>query len=267
MALGLRPGVHMSEAWQFYFTTVEDRPASIFFDDGISERLDHDAGKNLLVVDVAVKFPRDDGMTRTEEFGALVALEEDLVAIVEERLALYVGRITTGGHRRFHIFTDEASVDWRFRIEGLAERHGYEIAAALEADPERDGYWTDLYPSADDRRVIEDMSVLGALSQHGDDGSSVRPVEHWSYFDAQNDADRFAAWLVGAGYEVISNGPLEPEDEGEVDDRVCVQFTHETAVTLRDITSHTIALQRQAKGHRGEYDGWECVVVRAGDPT
>ena len=101
------------------------------------------------------------------------------------------------------------------------------------------------------------MRLLDTLRENGDDGTTVRQVDHWAYFDAREAADEYAIWLSSQGYEVNEAGP---DDEG---DRV--QFKHETAVCLNEITTHTISLRRKADELNGRYDGWETFVCKTNE--
>lgn len=257
----------MNEEWLFYPCGMNDKTAFIFFDHGIADTLDDVAGSNLLKVSLAFKAPRNDGLPTGAEFEPLTAMEDDLSALAERHEAHYVGRVTIDGHRYFHLFTDEGEAEWQPRIQKLGERHDYPLKMSLHEDKEHQGYWRDVYPTDDDWQVIADIGVLNSLADQGDDGTTARSVDHWSYFPAQTEADRFAAWLSENGYKVESNGPNQNEEEIDTDeddcDCICVRFSHETAVTLHDITSHTVALRRQAKACGGDYDGWESGVIAA----
>jgi uncharacterized protein (TIGR01619 family) len=255
----------MSKGWLFFPCNMEDKTAFVFFDHGISDTLDDVAGDLLLSVKVTFKAPREDGLPTNDEFDALKALEDDLSDLAEQHDALYVGRVSVDGKRHFQLFTDEPETVWAPRVAALGERHGYPLRMTLREDKEHAGYWDELYPTADDWQVIADMSVLDALEEQGDDGSQVRLVEHWSYFPTEAEAGRFSSWLKDNGYAIDANKPGDEDDPEEDNGQICVRFSHETALGLDDITSHTIELRRQAEAFGGEYDGWECVVCAAED--
>ena len=243
----------MSEEWLFFPCNMDGKTAFIFFDNGISDTIDETAPPLLLCARLNFKQLADDGLPTRDEFDALTAVEDDLQKLVDEHGAMYVGRVTVDGHRNFHVFTKEDAKAWEPRLKALGQRHGYPLSFTVEADPERKGYWKHLYPTPDDWQVIQDQQVLDVLSQHGDDGSESRLVEHWAYFPTEPEARRFCDWLKDNGYALVA---MEPDE----DDQISVNFSHESAVTLPVITSHTIELRQRASEFGGDYDGWEAIV-------
>src|SRR5258706_2613040 len=97
----------MSDEWLFYRCQRGEQGASIFFDHGIREKIDQIAPPQLLKVQVTFKHPRPDGLSSSEEYQQLCALEDELQGVVEHHGGLYVGRVTVGGHRYLHIFTSD----------------------------------------------------------------------------------------------------------------------------------------------------------------
>lgn len=246
----------MSDEWYFFPCQIGDQSGSIFYDHGIRETIDQLAPPHLLKVRVTLQAPRADGLSSSEEYERLCALEDDIQALARANGGLYVGRITVGGHRTLHIFTADPGHEWDARLAAVGARHGYALHFALAPDPERAGYWQDLFPTDDDWQVIQDLRVLQSLENHGDDASIVRPIDHWAHFAADAGAREFAAWAADRGYHVSS---VEPTQDGTL----CVRLSHTGTVQLSAISSHTIALRRKAAELAGDYDGWETPVCKS----
>lgn len=245
----------MSDEWYFFPCQMGDHRASIFYDHGIRESIDRLAPPQLLRVRVKLERPTPDGLSSSEEYERLCALEDELQAAVSAVGGLYVGRITVDGHRTLHVFTGETEAAWAHRLAALGERHRYALQFSLEPDPERTGYWRELFPTDDDWQVIQDLQVLQSLERHGDDATAVRRIEHWAHFASDAAARDFAAWAQARGYRV---GATTTTDDG----RHSLRFAHEGTVLLPDITAHTIALRRKAAELGGDYDGWETPVCK-----
>lgn len=245
----------MTDEWNFYPCQMGEHAASVFYDEGIAETLDSEVPTNLLAVRLPLRAPYENGLSSNEEFDALNAFEDDFTALVEAHAAVFVGRITMNGHRHFFVYTAEGDEDlWAARIRPLGESHGYALALYVEADPTHRTYWTELYPKDTDRRVMADISVLRNLAEHGDDGSAVRHVDHWAYFDDEASARTFAHRVAGHGFSVSACAQMPDEPRWQV------ILGHETALFLNDITAHTLRLQHEATALGGSYDGWETVV-------
>jgi hypothetical protein len=180
-------------------------------------------------------------------------LEDALRSLLELHGGVYAGRVTVGGLRYLNVYTAETEVAWSLRLRKLAEQHGYDIRFMMRPDPNRTGYWEDLYPDEDSWQLIQDMRVVEELMRKGDDGTASRPIEHWASFPSAEIAKGYSEWLGTEGYGVDR---IEVRDDGSHG----VHFTHEGTVQLSEITRHTIALQRKAMEMQGEYDGWETPV-------
>jgi hypothetical protein len=247
----------MSDEWKIYPCQMGPDRAWIMFDFGISKTINTVAPPQILRIRIAFKHPREDGMPTNEEFPELAAVDEGVKAMVHANGGLYVGRITVAGQRHFYIYTPEDDGAWKPRLATLAKRFGYPVASYIERDEQRNGYWKELYPDEASWQVMKDMEVLEVLRKQGDDGTTSRRIEHWAYFPAKADAEQYAKWAGEQGYQT------KPARESK-DGQFVVSFSHEGVLELTAITSHTIRLNRTAKEHRGEYDGWETPVCTGG---
>lgn len=240
----------MAENWQFYPTLVDDQPASIFVDVGLDTPI---AGFGELAwLRVHMHTPRPDGLASQEEYDALVALENDVVAaIIAVDAAIYVGRSTSASVRDFYFYTTGA---------GFAER----VAAIMAVWPEYrydygcrcDEAWTTyrnfLYPTGEDLQRIGNRDVVRQLLAHGDDPEKPRLINHFAYFPTEAGRAGFAAWLAEHGYLVAPFGPSG-------NDQLAVLF--ERIDVPNQIDDATVALYQAAGENGGDYDGWECEVT------
>lgn len=246
----------MSDEWLFYPCQMGEHRASIFYDHGIRNDINQIAPPKLLKVRLTFKDQRPDRLSSSEEYPALVALDDDLRALADAHGSIYVGRVTVAGHRYFHIFTSEPEGTWTSRLSDLGKQHGYVLQFVLSPDQQREGYWRDLFPSEDDWQVIKDLRVLNVLAKQGDNGSMSRRIEHWAYLSSSTAAEQFSLWVQAQGYEL---GGVSTAEDGQQ----CVRFSHDGNCQLSDISSHTIALRRRASDLGGTYDGWETPVCKA----
>lgn len=250
----------MSDEWNFYPCQMGEHRAFIFYDEGIADSLDEVTCEDFLGLRVRFKDPRDDGLPKDEEFQQLTALEDRITEFINMAGGHYVGRVTVDGARYFHCYVTLSDQRIRTFIDATEKETGYRFDIRREADPERSGYWDELYPGEDDRQVIKDMRVLEALKRKGDDPSTERQVDHWLYFEAAENRTRFEQWAAARGY--LLKGRTEPDAEHST---FGLQLTHLGTMELADITHHTIELNRAAKEIGGDYDGWET-SVESGSP-
>jgi hypothetical protein len=250
----------MSHDWEFFPCTMGEHRAFIFVDVGVKDTIDTDAPPRLVKIRLTYRDPRPDGFPTPEEFEPVKAIEEELDSFAGDSGAWYVGRVTAAGYRIFHVYTDAPDEQWWSFAGELADRSGYELALAFQEDPDHATYWNELYPTPDDWQVIKDIRVIEALAEQGDDGTAARQVDHWAYFDREDDARPFIAWAESDRFT------YEQEHSGaDEDGRFCVRLSHHGTVELRDLSSHTIALRQKAVEHGGTYEGWEVPVLKSED--
>ena len=253
----------MSKKWGFYPCQIGEHRASIFFDDGIGQEIDQLTLPNALKIALAIKDPRD-GLPSDQEADQLFAIEDSVKAAIETSGGAYLGRVTMAGVRFFLALMPEEDESISAKLADIAAATGYHIDSAVEPDPNKDVYWQDLWPTPDDRQVMEDIKVLQTLKKHGDVHTVERPVDHWSYFEGPRSADAYAQWLVDNGYADVTVEDLREQPESSPVDRpICVRCIHHGSMQLDDITGHTIALSRKTRDLGGEYDGWETSIMLA----
>jgi hypothetical protein len=247
----------MSDLWEVYQCQIGEYPAFISYDDGIRHSIAAVAPPVLIRVRVKFLAASDAGLPAGEEFASLSALEERLEEEVSRWRGLYVGRVTVAGSRYFHVFADAPAHEISASLRRVSEGTGYEIGYVQVADPEFSGYWRDLYPSEEERQVIENSKVLESLKRLGDDHSIPRRIDHWCYFDTPAARSEFESWALATGFQRA--GHTEPtEANGQYGLRVHAVARPET----EEITEVTLSLLRRAKEFGGDYDGWETKVER-----
>lgn len=258
----------MAEAWEFYFCSIQGRPASVMVDLGLAGAAPDAERPFLLCVRVPMRAPRPDGLSSAEEAPALRAFEDELDAAFAEICgAAQVGRLTWSGTREFFYYgRTEEGVEQALKA-AVRGAPGYEsLQWRTQEDPGWSHYQEFLYPDPDDMSWILDRRVVDQLREHGDQLDKPRPVDHYAYFDdpAARDAFLGAAAAQGFAGEISDResgeGAGAPEEggEGRFGAHLCrvdpaeMGHIHEVACSLRELAAE----------HGGRYDGWGCPVVR-----
>lgn len=245
----------MTDHWIYFPCRIGDDLAFIFYDHGLRELLEDLEGSRLLRVKIALEAPHENGLPTQEEFPALSAWEDAFQEVVADAEGAYVGRVTVAGSREFLAYVDGDAAAWEKRLAPLEADHGYAAAIGVEDDPDHRGYWDDLFPSDHDWQVIQDLKVIDALAERGDDLTLARRIDHWATFDAREKAVAFQAWAEAEGFEV--EGILEPD---ATNDAWAVRLHHVGNPRVDEVSPITIRLADAAREQGGEYDGWETSV-------
>jgi len=247
----------MSQDWTSYFCRVNDKLASIRLDLGIRSSVPDPVRPWLLWIWVYFKQPRPDGLSSDKEFENLCLLEDALKSALEKRCgAVLSGCVTTDGRREFYFYgsTPERFEETVNQTVGLS--HGYKF----DCDKQQDAGWTQylsvLYPSEEQRELIENRKLLDVLREKGDKLELARDVSHWARFE--NQVDRAAFWnaIEPLGYRIDSEYE-NPHDEYRF--RICIVRRQDMSANAVD--DAVIQLFRASKAARGQYDGWECELI------
>ncbi len=251
----------MSEKWESYLTTIDDKPASVFLDVGIADEAPREDYRVRLGVRVIQKVPRADGLTTQEEAHRLWPLEDALRPAVEQWGAIFVGRITSDGYREFVFYGSSAS-GFDVVVSTALAPFGYDVDTLDAADAGWTFYFDILYPTPWDWQKIMNRQLLDHIQRGGDDLSKPRGVFHWLYFSMPADRERCAAAAREKGFGVRIL-PTAKQPDGR-HPPLGLQLYRVDSIGPNAIDNICIDLLNLAIEHSGEYDGWETQIVAAG---
>ncbi len=257
----------VSERWDCYSILVDDEPAVICLDLALRERAPIPGAHTMVWIRVWFRSADERGFPVGDEFDRLSELEDAILAAVGQD-AVFAGRATFGGHRDFFFYgADGADLESRLvsAVEGCGDDH-YETGHRLE--PDWHTYFEFLYPAPRSYQVMMNRHVLDALVESGDRHEIARQVDHWIYFDAEEDRSRFCAGAFSLGYSVRrQDGDDECDEECEEEsEQLCVIVSSVIPVDPETIDRVVLELFDVAEECGGNYDGWET-SVECGEST
>jgi hypothetical protein len=249
----------MSEHWEVYACQMGDDTAFILYDHGIRENINNIACNTFVSFLLEFKVIQDNGFPTPEELKAADKVEDELASFITANKGHYVGRVTVAGKRYFNCYCSLSEQDIASFISNSEQQYGYPIRFYIKEDPDKEGYWQELFPSPEDWQVCKDLKVITQLEQAGDSLEKPRLIRHWAYFPNEQQAKAFANWAECEGYNLESySAPNEHSND------YGVRISHMGKPTLSVINHHTITLMHQASALGGDYDGWETSVEKDG---
>jgi len=253
---GKRP---MAEDWDSYFTLFENHPATVFVDLALEE-LAPDARRPWLArVAVALKFPREDGLSDDSETETLYAIEDALfAALAGECHARYAGRITGDGRREHFYYAQSNEHLEQAAARAMAGFPQYEFATKVEHDAGWRMYQEMLCPSDLERQTIHTRRLVEELELAGDDLRRPRDIDHWLYFTTHAAREALLAQVLPEGFRAECFLVDQPEAEL----RYGLKLTRADSAELDAIDPLATDLFLRAEQAGGEYDGWGCPVVK-----
>jgi hypothetical protein len=252
----------MTDTWDFYFFEHAGTVGSIFVDLGLEADAPLAGFTRVGRLSVDMRQPRADGLSSNEEYPQLVALEDALKTQLDGGHARYVGRNTAQGCRDFYFYLDaDADADWQARVAGLmALFPGYAHRCESWDDPTWDAYFTFLLPDVAQHHTITNRQVCEALKSHGDLLEDAREIDHWAYFQDAAARDAFIAKAATLGFQL--RHAWDPDEDSQ---HHVAQVYRLDVPALDHIDAVTHPLLEAALALGGDYDGWECVVVKSGE--
>lgn len=247
----------MSEKWDFYFFDNDGSPGSIFVDLGIrgDAPLRTHPVSGCLYVDMLE--PRPDGLSSNAEYDRLCDIEDALERGASRGKHLYVARSTSKSRRDFYFYTSAPDSWERTVTDAMSQFPEYRFLAAHRSDPDWQVYTDFLHPDEEQSHSISNRHVCESLESHGDPLVKSREIDHWSYFPDQASRDEFAKRAAALGFSVRHTS--EPNADN---DSFGAQLFRTDVPSVNEIDGVTHPLIRLARSLGGDYDGWECIVLK-----
>jgi len=245
----------MSDHWDFYALRVDDQPASIFVDLGIHPWVPMKDLPYSAYVRIFMCQPKPDGLSSSDEFDALIAIEDALESRLCSDSVQYVGRNTSNGCRDFFFYVASQAA-WATEVaDALSAFGSYTYECGSREDPDWRTYLDFLFPGPLSRQRIDNRHVCEALESHGDPLLVAREIDHWCYFPDETSAAAYLAEVEALGFQVRARHSSDADSP-----EVGAQVWRMDVPSHENINEVTLPLFEAASRHGGRYDGWECRV-------
>jgi uncharacterized protein (TIGR01619 family) len=248
-----------TQDWDFYFTNIDDKPASV----GLNLAL-HDTAPfadKTYCLWIILKFQENDslGFPLEKENETLNKLEDELETFLHTKSqTIYAGRTTGKGERYFYFYSKSIdSVD--VLIEEFFKNYSqYKYKLGQRYDENWTLYFEFLYPSPLDLQLIYNHRIVEALAENGDNPELPHHIDHWLNFEKKKDLNDFIKALEG-GEIVVEKTTI---DKTQKTHPITLQVSEENKTDLETIDNSVLQLFELAEKHNGIYGGWETFVVK-----
>lgn len=244
------------EDWNFYLTEIDGKHASIQLNLALKQVIPLKEKPNLTWVSVKLNSPTENGLTTNEESEILFKIEDDLLAKVNSKNTLYIGRLTNDGRRDFYFYSKNADV-FKTEAEKISKEYpNYKILIHFKEDKNWNAY-LDIYPSEMDLQSIGNRSVLENLEKNGDNLTKAREVFHLIYFNDETDREKYINEVAKENFEVS-----EKTYDKKIELPFGLKIKRIDYVGYDKIDEYTLYLWQLAKNYNADYDGWETSVEK-----
>jgi uncharacterized protein (TIGR01619 family) len=245
--------------WEIYVTYVDEKPAVILVDIGVSAAAPLPDLPTLCWLWVHLKNPDEQGFPSDDENDALNDLEDVLTDSLNQAETRYVGRVTTDGRREFYFYTSGFEKFRELAETTMKTQPEYRFEVDQADDAEWQHYREVLFPAPEDLQQIRNQHIINQLEMAGDSLEQPRPVDHYANFKTNEDRERFIAAAQALNFEAVSRPDREPEFEFPF----AVGLLRVDSVDPETVDKFTFELWELAGQHNGEYEGWGSGVVKS----
>ncbi|MEO1436696.1 MAG: ribonuclease E inhibitor RraB, partial [Bacteroidota bacterium] len=166
-----------------------------------------------------------------------------------------VGTFTYQCVRRNYIYiSDTSEIGIVKRL--YEERSAYAVDFFFESDPKWEAYLEFIYPSPEIQAYMMNQRLIALMIQNGDPLTQERQVDHWAYFPDQAKRNVFENYLQQQGFTIDKKWK-----DKQYDLPFAIRFSKVDIPDLMDFDSQTQALEKKATELKGNYDGWESIVL------
>lgn len=251
--------LEVPENWNFYMCQIDEQPASYFLNLALADMAPLSERSTLVWVEIQMNHSREDGLSSSEEFDHLAEMEDQIIpALTNHHPILYVGRLTHNHLRTFYFYAQDG-VEVEHSIHHIMQMYpDYSYRFSKENDSSWSTYLNYMFPSEEIMQTISNRAVIENLQSHGDNLELTRPVDHWIYFQNENDSTNFLNAVNGLGFEIVNQTYLaEPAHHPYQ-----LQISRIDPVDLHSIDACTLQLWKLAQQFNAKYDGWETQIIK-----
>ncbi|MEO3358306.1 DUF695 domain-containing protein [Acinetobacter haemolyticus] len=251
--------LEVPENWNFYMCQIDEQPASYFLNLALAEIAPITERSTLVWIEIQMNHSREDGLSSSEEFDHLAEIEDQIIpALTNQHPILYIGRLTHNHLRTFYFYGhDEIDVDHTIhQIMQMYPDYNYQLGK--KSDLDWSTYFNYMYPDKGIMQTISNRAVIENLLSHGDSLEVARPVDHWIYFQNEDDCTKFLNIVKSLGFEIVNQTNLADREHYPFQ----LQISRIDHVDLQSIDACTLQLWKLAQQYSGEYDGWETQIIK-----
>lgn len=248
-----------SEEWEFYFSNVNYKLASLYVDLGLHKIAPVKDKPNVVWVSIKMNNPREDGLSSNEESNELYKIEDALVDKLKDKFkSIYVGRVTTTGNRDLYFYFGDTTLYDKVISDVMINFPKYHFEFGSKEDKTWSGYLDFLYPNPRKFQSIQNRRVVDQLEKGGDKLTKAREVDHWLYFKTEKDRETFISKIKTEGFSIVDKD--FDKSLGALPFRLHIKRVDK--VDLESVDIYVIHLWELATECNGDYDGWETSVEK-----
>ena len=249
------------QEWNAYRSWIDDDPAVFRLNLALDEVAPIEGFSYCVRITIELKNPDENGFS-TNERPQIYAIEDQILRPLQSDKDILVAVLTARGEVTWYFYS-KAPEALQERLSAIWDTSmGYTYQVECSEDKPWNFFLKGLYPNIYEKQTIYNREILSACQKHDDQVEVSRPIEHWLYFDTEQDMLSAIEKAAALGFTVYSRKKVVPEEGKEVQEDLgyCLILSKEN--TPVDIDGDTWDLIDIALDTHGNYDGWETILVK-----
>ena len=249
------------QEWNAYRSWIDDNPAVFRLNLALDEVAPIEGFSYCVRITIELKNPDENGFS-TNERPAIYAIEDQILRPLQSDKDILVAVLTARGEVTWYFYS-QAPEALQERLSATWDSSmGYTYQVECSEDKPWNFFLKGLYPNIYEKQTIYNREILFACQENEDQVEVPRPIEHWLYFDTEQNMLSAIEKAAALGFTVYSSKKVVPEEGKEVQEDLgyCLILSKEN--TPIDIDGDTWDLIDIALDTHGGYDGWETILVK-----
>ena len=249
------------QEWNAYRSWIDDDPAVFRLNLALDEVAPIEGFSYCVRITIELKNPDENGFS-TNERPQIYAIEDQILRPLQSDKDILVAVLTVQGEVTWYFYS-QAPEALQERLSATWDTSmGYTYQVECSEDKQWNFFLKGLYPNIYEKQTIYNREILSACQENEDQVEVPRPIEHWLYFDTEQDMLSAIEKAAALGFTVYSSEKVVPEEGKEVQEDLgyCLILSKEN--TPIDIDGDTWNLIDIALDTHGGYDGWETILVK-----
>ena len=249
------------QEWNAYRSWLDDDPAVFRLNLALDEVAPIEGFSYCVRITIELKNPDENGFS-TNERPQIYAIEDQILRPLQSDKDILVAVLTMQGEVTWYFYS-QAPEALQERLSATWDTSmGYTYQVECSEDKQWNFFLKGLYPNIYEKQTIYNREILSACQENEDQVEVPRPIEHWLYFDTEQDMLSAIEKAAALGFTVYSSEKVVPEEGKEVQEDLgyCLILSKEN--TPIDIDGDTWDLIDIALDTHGGYDGWETILVK-----
>ena len=249
------------QEWNAYRSWIDDDPAVFRLNLALDEVAPIEGFSYCVRITIELKNPDENGFS-TNERPAIYAIEDQILRPLQSDKDILVAVLTVQGEVTWYFYS-QAPEALQERLSATWDTSmGYTYQVECSEDKQWNFFLKGLYPNIYEKQTIYNREILSACQENEDQVEVPRPIEHWLYFDTEQDMLTAIEKAAALGFTVYSSEKVVPEEGKEVQEDLgyCLILSKEN--TPVQIDGDTWDLIDIALDTHGGYDGWETILVK-----